>query len=217
MDDSISPIELIYGSMSVLRLGPASVPAFGTTIVSAVPEMLLALRSPRIEVQTTAGIMANPSWCQILDIAVDGVSRKTSSSALVLFGSDTGDLGIVWPGQLLEILIENTSSEIKNAAVVVEGDAARVVHWGLECTASSSGGCSECRWLTTCHHEACERDVERAVTCERERLGMRLSASGLDASPSDVVMPRAARKRIPANEEVITEDALRRLGITRER
>ncbi len=162
-------LELVEGEMSVLRVGPVTVQLYSTAKVSATSAMLLWLRRPRVEVQTTAGILRDPDWCDIAEIRINGEFPPRYSD---------GSLGLIWPGQALEAVLVNTSRAIGNACVVVEGDAARVVHWGIDCAVRKAGQeCSDCRWRTSCHHEECERDSggEHARRCEEARESARLS------------------------------------------
>jgi len=161
-------LELIEGSMSVLRLGPVTIQLYSMAKVSATSAMLLYLRRPRVEVQMTSGTLRDPDWCEIDEIRIGDKPLQPSRD---------GSLGLIWPDQALEVVLVNTSKAIGNACVVVEGDSVRVVHWGLECRVRAVEGhdCPDCRWHTPCHHEACERVPETAQRCEEERQDAELS------------------------------------------
>jgi len=161
-------LELIEGEMSVMRVGPVTIPLYSTARVSATSAMLLWLRRPRVEVQTTGGMLLNPDWCDIAELRIQGEFPQRYRD---------GALGLIWPGQSLEVALVNTSRAVGNACVVVEGDAVRVVHWSLDCNVRKAEGrdCPDCRWKTSCHHEECERVPERAQQCEEAREGERLS------------------------------------------
>ena len=172
--ESLSPeaplLELVEGEMSVMRVGPVTIPLYSTARVSATSAMLLWLRRPRVEVQTTGGILRDPDWCDIAELRINGEFPQPTRD---------GSLGLILPGQTLEVVFVNTSRAIGNACMVVEGDAVRVVHWGLDCNVRKAEGreCPECRWKTQCHHEECERDPggEHAQRCEEERQSSRLA------------------------------------------
>ena len=149
-------LEYVMGSMSVLRMGPVSIPLHSSAKVTVKSEMLLVLRLPRVEVQTESGTIRNPDWCEILEMRIDGE---------LLHADHPESLGVILPGQTLEALLVNDSKQIGNATVVIEGDVARIVHMGIEC----GKNCEDCRWQTSCHHEECERSPEAAQKCEGTR------------------------------------------------
>lgn len=150
------PLEFVPGSMSILRIGPVSVPLRSMVRIAMKSEMLLLLRSPRLEIQAMPGV--NPA-CEIVDIWV-GDERPNVPQ-------DHDALGVIQPGQMLQAILMNHSAQLRNASVVVEGDEVRVVHWAVDC--SSHGGCPSCRWRTECRHEECERSPEAAASCNKSR------------------------------------------------
>jgi hypothetical protein len=129
-------LECIEGSMGLLRLGYVSIPLYGSAEISATSEMLLVLRQPRIEAQTTAGVVFNPSWCELADIWIEEGPERPH------FEVEPDRFGVIWPGQTLRAVLMNHSRSAQNAGVVIEGDGARLCHWRKDCPA---GGCASCK------------------------------------------------------------------------
>jgi hypothetical protein len=135
-------LECIEGSMGLLRLGPVSIPLYGSAEISATSEMLLVLRAPRIEAHATgeaAGIRFNPDWCELMDFWIDDAGDETKRPH---FQVEPGLFGVIWPGQVLRAALMNHSKLTRNVSVVIEGDAARLMHWRKDCPA---GGCTSCK------------------------------------------------------------------------
>lgn len=173
-------LEIAAGSMSILRIGPVTIPIYSMVRIAMKSEMLLVLREPRLEVQTTPGAAAA---CEIVDVWV-GEERPNVSS----YGGGGGGrpLGVIRPGEKLQAILLNQGAQLRNANVVVEGDAARVVHWGLDCPSKQDGGCAACRWRTQCRHEDCERSWNTEAMCRvsREEIhARRLALSTGTAEP----------------------------------
>jgi hypothetical protein len=164
----MTPLEFVPGSMSILRIGPVSVPLHSMVRIAMKSEMLLWLRSPRLEVQAMPGV--SPA-CEIVDIWV-GTDRPNVPQNRDL-------LGVIEPGQMLQAILMNHSAQLRNASVVVEGDEVRVVHWAIDCRSGRGGGCLNCRWRTQCHHEACERSPEAAASCDKSRADSHVRALAL--------------------------------------
>jgi len=152
------PFEIVEGSMSILRIGPVTVPLLSMVRIAMRSEMQLLLRSPRLEIQIMPGVAMN---CEIVDIWV-GEERPNVPQ-------DRDALGVIRPGELLQAILQNHMSQNANASVVVEGDEVRVVHWGALCVHKDGGGCANCRWRTRCRHEECERSPEMEWRCHDAR------------------------------------------------
>src|SRR5271166_5251011 len=148
----VLPLEIVAGSMSILRIGPVTVPLHSMVRIAMRSEMLLVLRHPRLEIQTLPGVAMR---CEIMDIWV-GEERPNVPQ-------NSGTLGVIQPGEKLQAILVNHMSQVANVSVVVEGDAARVVHWAVDCAQKYDGGCPNCRWRTQCRHEECERSFEMVV------------------------------------------------------
>lgn len=165
-------LEIVVGSMSILRIGPVTVPLHGMVRIAMKSEMLLVLRHPRLEIQAAPpGVNMK---CEIEDIWV-GEERPN-------FPQDRDRLGVIRPGEKLQAILVNHMSQNANASVVVEGDAARVVHWAADC---SLGMCPSCRWRTTCRHEKCERSADAARRCAESRESAYLQTLSSNASSND--------------------------------
>jgi hypothetical protein len=132
-------LECIEGKMGLLRLGPVSMPLYSSAEISAVSEMLLVLRAPRVEAQTTGGVVFNPSFCELSDIWIDDAEDEIKRPH---FEVERDRLGVIWPGQKLRAVLINNSRTTQNVGVVIEGDGARLMHWRKDC---SSHGCSSCK------------------------------------------------------------------------
>jgi hypothetical protein len=158
-------IEVIEGEMSILRLGPVTMQCYALVTVSAKSgfQGLLGLRRPRIEVQTTGGVLHDPEWCEIGNIWIDADPDVPLEHK---------ELNIIHPGQVLRATLMNHSKEIRNVTLAIEGDAVRFVHWALECPKyyESDESCPDCRWRTQCRHEACERSPLEAKRCAESTL-----------------------------------------------
>lgn len=156
------PLEIVTGSMSILRIGPVTVPLHGMVRIAmrSDGDMLLVLRRPRLEIQALPGVNMK---IEIEDIWI-GEDRPNFP-----FSSNQDWLGVIRPGEKLQAVLVNHMSQVANASVVVEGDAARVVHWGVDCSCKHGGGCPSCRWRTECRHEACERSFETSQRCSASR------------------------------------------------
>ncbi len=152
------PLELVAGSMSILRIGPVSVPLHSMVRIAMRSEMMLLLRYPRLEIQTLPGVAMR---CDIVDIWV-GDDRPNVPQ-------DFSSLGVIQRGQALQAILINHMTQVVNASVVVEGDEVRVVHWAVDCDQKDRGGCAGCRWRTQCYHEECERSLEMTQSCIRAR------------------------------------------------
>lgn len=151
--------EIVPGAMSILRIGPVTVPLHGMARIAMKSEMLLVLREPRLEIRAAPpGVNMK---CEIEDIWV-GEHRP-------VFPQDRNALGIIQPGEKLQAILVNHMSQNANACVVVEGDAVRMVHSAALCPNLDYGGCPNCRWSTDCRHRACERSREEAAFCAKSR------------------------------------------------
>jgi hypothetical protein len=167
--EEVMPLEFVSGSMSILRIGPVTVPLHSMVRIAMKSEMLLWLRRPRLEIQALPGVNMK---CEIVEVWV-GDERPNVPR-------DLDSLGVIRPGEMLQAILQNHMTQIVNASVVVEGDEVRVVHWAIDC---GYGGCSRCRWRTECHHEACERSPVTASSCERTRADSHVRALAL-STPS---------------------------------
>jgi len=153
--------EIVPGCMSILRIGPVTVPLQSMARIAMKSEMLLVLRRPRLEIRAAPpGVNMK---CEIEDIWI-GENRPDVS-----FSDNQDSLGIIQPGEKIQAILVNHMSQNVNVCVVVEGDAVRTVHWATECSNSGYGGCPSCRWRTDCHHRACERSPEEASSCAKSR------------------------------------------------
>lgn len=171
-------LECVEGKMGLLRLGPVSMPLYSSAEISAVSEMLLVLRVPRIEAHATgeaAGIRFNPSWCELVDLWIDDAGGGVKKPH---FEVEPGLFGVIWPGQTIRAMLMNHSNLTRNVGVVIEGDGARLMHWKKDCP---SAGCASCK----------------ADDSARGRRGGRgdpfLEIIGTDGRGPQFVMPRLGR------------------------
>jgi len=176
--------EVVAGAMGILRIGPVTVPLHSMVRIAMRSEALLILRRPRLEVQTS-GV---PAACEIVDVWV-GASRPN-------LPWEGADLGAIRPGELITAIVANHSSNVQNASVAVDGDAARVVHWAVDCPRKQGGGCADCLWRTQCRHEECERSGNMETRCRRwqeeqdaRRLALSAPASGSKPEPGGLWRP----------------------------
>lgn len=169
-------LEIVVGSMSILRIGPVTVPLHGMVRIAMKSETLLVLRRPRLEIHAAPpGVNMK---CEIEDIWI-GEERPNFPQDHANFD---GALGVIKPGEKLQAILINHMSQNANASVVVEGDAARMVHWAADCL---YGMCASCRWRTTCRHEKCERSPDAARRCAESRENTYLRALASSAPSND--------------------------------
>jgi hypothetical protein len=172
------PLEIVAGAMGILRIGPVSIPLHSMVRIAMRSEKLLVLRWPRLEVQTFAGVAGA---CEIVDIWV-GDERPRAAY-------EDGPMGVIRAGELIQAILMNHSTGLRNATVVVEGDAARIVHWAVDCADKAAGGCPDCRWRTRCRHEECERSSDVEMSCHLSREEEHLKKLALSAGVAGEKQP----------------------------
>jgi hypothetical protein len=182
--------EGIEGKMSLLLLGPVTVPLRRASIVRVKSDMHLHLRNPRLDIATIAGytgVNSNTCWISSLRIVgPDEVSRELGGCGSRVLRRDWSaeNLGLIRPGEALEATLVNDATQTANLSVYVPGDVVHDVHWAFTCDEylTTGQGCVDCRWWTQCRHDECERggfgegSMYRRCVEERHQREMREAA-----------------------------------------
>jgi hypothetical protein len=87
------PVELVEGAMGVLRTKATTIAIHQTAWLSIKSDMLLSLRTPRVEAWQPERHAINPDWCEIIEMQIDAQPKNPRES-----------LGLIWPGQILMAL-----------------------------------------------------------------------------------------------------------------